>query len=300
MEHFRAERLTEDNYSHRTIAEYERALSRLEASLGDRRVAELTHREVAGVLHSFPTGSAPSAFSAIAATLRWLDKHGYPGLADLVPRRRPRKASRNRYLTDAEYRVLWSALHDPAITRRTWKRMLVALRFCTLVPLRRSELVSLAWHEVDVPGRRLFLHATKTGDRVVPLPAAACELLLQAPQGHHYVFPGQCGRGHIDARALARAFERICLAAGINAADTPKARRITLHSLRHSWASKAVRDGVPLELVRRVLGHSTAWMTVRYAHTCAEDLRASVDQVEQAITGSYQLGLPLTIQGGHR
>jgi hypothetical protein len=49
-------------------------------------------------------------------------------------------------------------------------------------------------------------------------------------------------------------------------------RDVKLHSLRHTYAAKLVRAGVPLVAVGRLLGHKSIAMTMRYAHLAIEDL----------------------------
>lgn len=297
---FVEQRLNEHHYTPRTMVEYQRVVERLERSLGAKRLTELEGRDLEGFLASVPPGSLPSTYATVAAVFRWLEGRGLEGLVSLLPKRRPRRQRRARALGDDEYARLWAGLHDSRVVRGMWTRTVVALRLAVLVPLRRGELVTLAWSEVDLPGRRLFLQETKTGDRVLPLPRTAAALLLELPQAHHYVFPGRAGRGHLADTSLGHAFERVALTVGLNAADTPRARRVSLHTLRQSWGAKARRDGMPARLVRLMLGHSTAYMATQHAHAAAAELELYVDAFDRSVAGDYQLGLPLPVEGGSR
>jgi integrase len=53
-----------------------------------------------------------------------------------------------------------------------------------------------------------------------------------------------------------------------------------LHDLRHTYATKLVRKGVPLIDVSKLLGHSTLRMTLRYAFLALDELDAAVDALD--------------------
>ena len=59
---------------------------------------------------------------------------------------------------------------------------------------------------------------------------------------------------------------------------------VRLHDLRHTVASQAVLNGVPLTVVARLLGHSDVRMTMRYAHVGDREIEAAAERVGRAIT----------------
>ena len=59
--------------------------------------------------------------------------------------------------------------------------------------------------------------------------------------------------------------------------------RPVYHDLRHSYASHAVMNGVPVPVVSRLLGHSNVSMTLRYAHLGDRDIEAAAEKVGKAI-----------------
>ncbi|MES1204490.1 MAG: site-specific integrase [Pseudomonadota bacterium] len=67
---------------------------------------------------------------------------------------------------------------------------------------------------------------------------------------------------------------RACLRAGL--------RRIGWHTLRHTFASQLVTDGVPMRVVQDLLGHSTVQMTLRYALLAPSTLLDAVAVLEAA------------------
>lgn len=58
---------------------------------------------------------------------------------------------------------------------------------------------------------------------------------------------------------------------------------VRLHDLRHTMASHAVMNGVPVPVVSRLLGHSSVQMTLRYAHLADRDIEAAAERVGAAM-----------------
>lgn len=56
-----------------------------------------------------------------------------------------------------------------------------------------------------------------------------------------------------------------------------------LHDLRHTMASHAVMNGVPVPVVSRLLGHSNVQMTLRYAHLADRDIEATAERVGRSM-----------------
>ena len=68
---------------------------------------------------------------------------------------------------------------------------------------------------------------------------------------------------------------------------------VRLHDLRHTHASHAVMNGVPVPVVSRLLGHSNTRMTLRYAHLADRDIEAAAQRVGQAIAEIIELDTQL-------
>ena len=58
---------------------------------------------------------------------------------------------------------------------------------------------------------------------------------------------------------------------------------VRLHDLRHTMASHAVMNDVPVPVVSRLLGHSSVQMTLRYAHLADRDIEAAAERVGAAM-----------------
>ena len=60
---------------------------------------------------------------------------------------------------------------------------------------------------------------------------------------------------------------------------------VSFHDLRHSFASQAVLNGIPLPVVAKLLGHSTVSMILRYAHVTDHEVAAAADRIGSIIAG---------------
>ena len=89
-----------------------------------------------------------------------------------------------------------------------------------------------------------------------------------------FVFLSPCDPSRPRSRNLALWY-RVRREAGIE--------DVRLHDLRHTVASHAVMNGVPVPVVSRLLGHSNVRMTLRYAHLGDRDFERAAEKVGQAI-----------------
>jgi len=125
--------------------------------------------------------------------------------------------------------------------------------------MRRGEILSLKWDQVDLKNGFILLDVTKNGERrEVPINATVKDALhglirrLDIP----YVFyDPRSGKPFLDVK---RSFHSACKKAKIN--------NFHFHDLRHTFASHLVMAGVDLTTVKELLGHKTLTMTLRYAH----------------------------------
>ena len=58
---------------------------------------------------------------------------------------------------------------------------------------------------------------------------------------------------------------------------------VRLHDLRHTHASHAVMNGVPVPVVSRMLGHSNVRMTLRYAHLGDREVEAAAERIGRSV-----------------
>jgi site-specific recombinase XerD len=136
--------------------------------------------------------------------------------------------------------------------------------------LRAGEIVRLRPGDIDSAQKIIRIVQSKgRKDRHVMLPE---ELLLSlrqwwtvrptrydadVPVSERWLFPG-CRRGqHLTTRHLSRIFHESAAAAGIT-------KRVSLHSLRHSFATELLEKGTDIRYIQALLGHSKLDTTSRY------------------------------------
>jgi integrase len=160
---------------------------------------------------------------------------------------------------DEEARLL-----DACAQSRT-KHLAAVVRIAMETGLRKGELLSLTWEQVDFARGFLRLEVTKSGRRrEVPMRQAVYDVLAALPRPHtERVWP---------AAAIRTAFENAVAAAKLDA--------FHFHDLRHHFASWFVMRGGSLQALQTILGHQTLQMTLRYAHLSKDHLRSEMSKTE--------------------
>ena len=185
---------------------------------------------------------------------------------------RNRRTPLTRFLSGEEIGRLHEALDRHACKERT-RTQADVVRLLLLTGCRKSEIVRLRWSEVrdDV----LALSDSKTGPRTVPLNAGARKILARQLRGAGpFVFPSPRDPSRPRGPELSLWY-RVRREAGIE--------DVRLHDLRHTHASHAVMNGVPVPVVSRLLGHSNTRMTLRYAHLGDRDIEEAAERVGGSI-----------------
>jgi integrase len=134
--------------------------------------------------------------------------------------------------------------------------------------MRLGEILRLRWANVDMKSGMIRVEFTKSGKtRIVPMNQTLQVMLWRLKKrGGEYVFtnPGSNDR----FREIKRSFKTGCRRAGIDG--------LRFHDLRHTFASRLVRNGIDIGTVRKLLGHSTLLVTQRYVHSDEAMLRSAV------------------------
>jgi integrase len=204
--------------------------------------------------------------------------------------RRYKPGKSERFLTSAEQVRLGEALAAAECAGMNPKAIAV-IRVLALTGARVGEILSLRWPEVDFERTCLRLSDSKTGAKVIPLGAAAMQVIAaqERREGIEYVFPGAHG-GPLGG--IGKLWRKMRNAAGL--AD------VRLHDLRHSFASNIVNAGGSLPVIGALLGHRSTQTTARYAHLADDPLRAVADRaagsIAAALAGSDAEVVPLRRQ----
>ncbi|HLC76154.1 MAG TPA: site-specific tyrosine recombinase/integron integrase [Candidatus Peribacterales bacterium] len=135
--------------------------------------------------------------------------------------------------------------------------------------LRVSEVVNLRVGDIDLPEGVLIVREGKgKKDRQTLLPekiTGGIQLLLEGRKNSDYVFESERG-GALSPRTAQAVFTQACKRAGIKKAAT-------FHSLRHSFATHLLENGVDIRYVQELLGHSNIRTTQRYTQVTNASLK---------------------------
>lgn len=154
---------------------------------------------------------------------------------------------------------------------------------------RYSEAANLPWTAVNLEAGTLNIYRSKVNNEdVLFMTDRLREVVLRRHADRRpdarYLFENKLGtaRGYA-AQAIKKAMDR----AGMNDPDVVKEKggKVTMHTLRHSYASKLVKNGVSLFEVSVLLGHSDPKMTQRYAHLAPNDASRKAVGIINALQG---------------
>ncbi len=156
--------------------------------------------------------------------------------------------------------------------------------------MRAGEVVRLRVGDIDGEQKIIRIVQSKgRKDRNVMLPADILSQLRlwwkERPTGQdaglagpdRVLFPGYRGR-HLSARQISRLFKQAARAAGIT-------KPVTLHTLRHSFATHLLERGVDIRVIQALLGHTKLTTTARYA-SVATGMISAVESPLDDLTGA--------------
>lgn len=134
--------------------------------------------------------------------------------------------------------------------------------------LRISELLNLELKYIDIDRRQIIVKNSKgRKDRNIILAQSFIPLLLNyinSYQPQKYFIEGQPNRKY-SAESVRSFLKKSCKKAGIN-------KKVTPHTLRHSYATHLLENGIDLRYIQELLGHSKPETTMIYTHVSKKDL----------------------------
>ena len=239
--------------------------------------------------------------SLLGSLFNWAAKAGEVprGTNPTVDVTRFREQARERYLTAEEWARLGDALREAEtigiewsvdIARPTAKHAprpekrreiysppaIAAIRLLLLTGCRVGEILSLRWSEIDFERGLLLLPDSKTGRKPVIVNAPALQVLSELPRAGEFVILGDDpNKPRADLNRPWRAIAKRAQLEGVR-----------LHDLRHSFASIGAGLGLGLPIVGKLLGHTVASTTMRYAHLDADPLRMASNRIGSTIAAA--------------
>ena len=285
--HFLAHLESGRNLSTHTIAAYRRDLRDLEHFLGghlgraDYRWRDITRADLRAFLgDATRRGLAPRTIARKLAAVRALFRHLHrEGRIPANPARLVRGPKLDRtlpaHVRPDEMEELFRVAEDAAAQRDdlTRTRLLAVLELLYGSGLRLSELTSLDTRSLDLERGLVRVLGKGRKERIVPVTPAASRAVLHylrhraevAQPGCDALLVGRHGR-RLSGRYIQRAVRQVL-------EECASATGLSVHSLRHTFATHLLDAGADLMAVKELLGHASLGTTQIYAHTSRERLR---------------------------
>ena len=149
--------------------------------------------------------------------------------------------------------------------------------------LRISEVCGLRIADIDSQRRRIHIRSGKgKKDRYVILGESLLALFRQyyqkvRPKGE-YLFPGQKPQRHITPTAVRQVLRKVIRETGLS-------KKVTMHTLRHCFATHLLEAGTDIRILQVLLGHSSIRTTLRYTHITdrlVQKLVSPLDMIQPA------------------
>jgi len=252
--------LTLRNYSPKTTKAYKSCIRSFVKHFSPRHPRDLTNDDVRSYFlflleeQKRSAGTVNQVFNAIK--FLYVELFHLPFVIETLPR--PQK---ERKLPDVlnigEIRNIFAAVQNLK------HRIMIMLAYAS--GLRVSELVQLRIEDLDVQRGLIHLRSAKgKKDRFTVLPPTMIPLLHQYAQDYRlgnsgWLFPSGMSPRHLATRSIQAVFERAVVSAGIT-------KPVSMHTLRHSFATHLLESGTDLRYIQELLGHQSLRTTEIYTH----------------------------------
>lgn len=187
------------------------------------------------------------------------------------------------FLTEEELKALEDLKLEPGSMKYHHRNIYVFAAYAG--GMRISDIIKLRWENFD--GERILIATTKTNAVIsIKLPTKALEIISlyktpsQAPA--HYIFPFLSNeKDYSEPKVLHQAISSITAYTNTDLKDLAKdagiAKHLHFHTSRHTWATRALRKGMRIEYVSKLMGHASIKTTQVYAKIVNEELDKAMD-----------------------
>jgi integrase len=186
----------------------------------------------------------------------------------------PIDCGRIDFLSPTESAKLLADNQDPIINGMAFMALRTGMRF--------GEIIGLDWVDVDMEKRTINVRRNKVMGIIGTPKNGKVRSIAMASDLHTFLSKQAKKSGPVfhlvDGRELTHhlalnALKRVCVRVGI--------RKISWHTLRHTTASHLAAEGVPMNVVKELLGHSSILMTSKYAHLAPSAIKDAVELFSQ-------------------
>ena len=250
--------------------------SQLLSHFSGRLIADIDAQDVRrwfASLRATPV-AADRSMPVLSVIMREAERMGYrpDGSNPCRGIRRYRRKGRERFLSDDEIRRLSKRL---SVHGTRCPLQVAVIRLLLLTGCRKSEILTLRWS--DYREGHLFLRDSKTGPRTVWLSQPARSVFDGLERNSRWVFPASRRDLPQGGAPLYSLWYKVCGEAGLCG--------VRLHDLRHTHASIALRQGVSVLAIARLLGHRNPQTTLKYTHLADAMVHQAAETVGAVLEG---------------
>ena len=246
-----------------TAKQYRRLLDKfIGPAVGRKKVADVTRQDVMK-LHNGMSDTpyqANRVLALVSTLFTFAERVGERPDGSNPARHveRFKEAARERMLSGEEL----ARLGDSLTTSGESPYVVSLVKLLVFTGARLGEVLGMRWEWIDFERGEARLPDSKTGRKTIHLPAPALQVLADLPRmaGNPYLICGERAGAHLIG--VQRPWQRIRHAAGLDG--------LRIHDLRHAFASVAASSGLGLPIIGKLLGHTQAVTTMRYAHLAAD------------------------------
>lgn len=255
--------------------------------LGERHVATIARSEIAAFHQSMAKTpyQANRVLGTLSVMLTQAEIWGMrsEGVNPCLRVKRFKEQKRERFLSSQEMARLAASLEEEELESPA---AAAAFRLLILTGCRLGEIQKLQWRDVDFEREEIRLSDSKTGQRTVYLSPQGIALLKSIPRqtGNPYVISGKCPGEYLTD--LQKPWRRVRARAGLD--------DVRIHDLRHTFAANAASSGLSLPMIGKLLGHTQAQTTARYAHLAADPVRKANADVAKLLSDAMKGIAPST------
>ncbi|MFH1618621.1 MAG: tyrosine-type recombinase/integrase [bacterium] len=224
-----------------------------------------THRQEQGAKPSTINREFNTIKAMLNKAVAWGSLSGNPARTVKKFRETKRQV---RFLSPEEIKSLVSAAKD---------RMRFMIMTFLYTGLRRNELINLTWNDLDFRQKLLIVQSKEGWNpkdyevRHIPLNERLLNILGSLNKNNsRYIFSNKNGE-RLIGNVLTRDFRKLAKSCGI--------KNASIHTLRHTFASYLVMNGVDVYTVQKLLGHSSIKTTEIYAHMAPDYLKSAVSRL---------------------
>lgn len=250
----------------------------LKPTIGNEKIKDITIQSVEKIENNMLKAnlskrSVEYALIILRKILKYAEEHDY--LQNKIIQIKPNKYTydnkRIRFLSLEEENTLLNILNIRNI--QLYMICLLSLH----CGLRAGEIFSLTWNDVNFANKTITIRDPKNSKTRTAYMSNKVYAELQKwgqKTANDLLFKNEKGA---RIESISNTFDRVIKELGWNDNVTDSRDKVVFHTLRHTYASRLVQNGMDLYKVQKLMGHSSIAMTERYAHLAPQNLQQAVE-----------------------